>query len=295
MMTHIGLRLEEKKEVMMKEVYDEARKRIFAHVPGFYYGAYNRNGGIILIDKQKVYFYPRPGSDSILPVAVEDLHNVLVRGFIAPPENSLAAAKANTKLSNMSPFQLFEKMFGDSREKETQMSSAIAHIMENHGRAVETIKALSELSARDLDLYYLKSRQLLVKFILNSSMPANGVSSFQGLCGIWVTTTAYEEEKNPQYRAIMDKAPEQNDKINHPKHCHPSGVECITIARHHNFNVGSVLKYIWREGLKEGESSLDDLRKAAFYLNDEIERVKASQSTGCIQLSGDLDGERKQK
>ena len=44
------------------------------------------------------------------------------------------------------------------------------------------------------------------------------------------------------------------DPINHPPHYtqHPSGVECITITEHYNFNVGNAIKYLWRAGLKDG-------------------------------------------
>lgn len=62
--------------------------------------------------------------------------------------------------------------------------------------------------------------------------------------------------------------------INHPKHynVHPSGVECITIVRYMGFNLGNVVKYLWRDGLKDTEVPLQDLKKAAWYLNDEIAR-----------------------
>ena len=68
------------------------------------------------------------------------------------------------------------------------------------------------------------------------------------------------------------------EKVNHPKHynAHPSGIECITIARWFNFNLGNVIKYIWRTGLKPDEEYLDDLKKARFYLNDEIEKIEGS-------------------
>ena len=73
------------------------------------------------------------------------------------------------------------------------------------------------------------------------------------------------------------------DNVNHPNHytSHPSGIECIEIARHMDFNLGNVLKYIWRHGQKkrdnEGvlEKSIEVLEKAAWYLNDEIEMLKA--------------------
>lgn len=60
------------------------------------------------------------------------------------------------------------------------------------------------------------------------------------------------------------------DMVNHPPHytSHPSGVECIQITRHMGFNLGNALKYIWRADLKG--AAVEDLKKAVFYLNDEI-------------------------
>ena len=66
-----------------------------------------------------------------------------------------------------------------------------------------------------------------------------------------------------------------SDVVNHPSHytSDPSGVECITITRHRNFNVGNAFKYLWRAGLKDDAKQVEDLRKAIFYINDEIERL----------------------
>lgn len=68
------------------------------------------------------------------------------------------------------------------------------------------------------------------------------------------------------------------DDVNHPHHYnqHPSGVECITIVEHFNFNLGNAIKYIWRAGLKS-EDSIEDLKKAAFYINREIERCQQNK------------------
>jgi hypothetical protein len=67
------------------------------------------------------------------------------------------------------------------------------------------------------------------------------------------------------------------DMVNHPPHytAHPSGVECIEITRHMTFNIGNAMKYLWRSGLKGGsvDKQVEDLKKAIFYINDEIERV----------------------
>jgi len=62
----------------------------------------------------------------------------------------------------------------------------------------------------------------------------------------------------------------KKDMVNQPPHYkkHPSGVECITIAEHFNFNLGNAVKYIWRSG--EKGCALEDLRKARWYLDREI-------------------------
>lgn len=71
---------------------------------------------------------------------------------------------------------------------------------------------------------------------------------------------------------------EQDDPVHHPSHytAHPSGVECIDIAEHYNFNLGNALKYIWRAGLKS-DDPVEDLRKAAFYIDREIGRLEAER------------------
>jgi len=67
-----------------------------------------------------------------------------------------------------------------------------------------------------------------------------------------------------------------NPAVDHPAHYnqHPSGVECIDIVRWMGFNLGNVVKYLWRDGLKDTEVELQDLEKAAWYLNNEIQRRK---------------------
>lgn len=60
--------------------------------------------------------------------------------------------------------------------------------------------------------------------------------------------------------------------VDHPKHynSHPSGIECIQVSRHMGFNLGNVMKYIWRADFKN--DALEDLKKALWYLQDEIKR-----------------------
>lgn len=65
------------------------------------------------------------------------------------------------------------------------------------------------------------------------------------------------------------------DNVNHPTHytSHPSGVETIQITEHMNFNMGNAIKYIMRADHKG--KALEDLKKAAWYINREIERRDA--------------------
>lgn len=64
-----------------------------------------------------------------------------------------------------------------------------------------------------------------------------------------------------------------HDPVNHPTHytTNPSGVECIQVTQHMNFCVGNAMKYLWRAGQKG--DYVEDLKKAAWYINQEIERV----------------------
>ena len=66
------------------------------------------------------------------------------------------------------------------------------------------------------------------------------------------------------------------DQVNHPKHYndHPSGVECIDIVRHHDFNTGNAIKYLWRAGLKGSDTEIQDLKKARWYIDDKIKQLE---------------------
>lgn len=70
--------------------------------------------------------------------------------------------------------------------------------------------------------------------------------------------------------------------VNHPKHYNsdPSGIECIEVVKHRDFCIGNAIKYLWRAGLKEEEGltnkekQIEDLQKAIWYINKEIELIK---------------------
>lgn len=77
---------------------------------------------------------------------------------------------------------------------------------------------------------------------------------------------------------------ENDDPVNHPKHYTNSeascskcgqGIECIDVTRHMGFNIGNAVKYLWRFQDKGG---LEDLKKARWYLEDEIKQREAKES-----------------
>jgi len=64
----------------------------------------------------------------------------------------------------------------------------------------------------------------------------------------------------------------KREAVNHPKHynANPSGVECIDVVEHMPFNIGNAVKYLWRADEKGRD--IEDLRKAAWYIEREIQR-----------------------
>ena len=91
------------------------------------------------------------------------------------------------------------------------------------------------------------------------------------------------QQVNDYYTDRMTRvtAPEP-DAVDHPAHYnqHPAGIECIDVVEAFNFNLGNAIKYIWRAGLKPDASTLEDLSKAAWYIQREIERIERIERIG---------------
>ncbi len=73
------------------------------------------------------------------------------------------------------------------------------------------------------------------------------------------------------------------EAVNHPSHYtwlkDKCGIEVIDITRHLDFDLGNAVKYILRaghkqeEGMTDAEKRVQDLQKAAWYINDEINNL----------------------
>lgn len=77
---------------------------------------------------------------------------------------------------------------------------------------------------------------------------------------------------------------QKEDKVNSPSHysylkklC---GIEVIDITRHMDFDLGNAIKYILRAGHKTEEGyddrskTIEDLKKAVWYINDKIKTLE---------------------
>lgn len=80
-----------------------------------------------------------------------------------------------------------------------------------------------------------------------------------------------------------EAANKKTEQVSHPSHyawlkdlC---GVEPLDICRHLNFNTGNAIKYLLRKDKVDGnktktEKRIEDLRKAVFYIQDEIKLME---------------------
>ena len=77
---------------------------------------------------------------------------------------------------------------------------------------------------------------------------------------------------------------QKEDKVNSPSHYNwlkkLAGVEVIDITRHLDFDLGNAVKYILRAGRKTEEGydnrskTVEDLKKAVWYINDKIKTLE---------------------
>lgn len=68
-----------------------------------------------------------------------------------------------------------------------------------------------------------------------------------------------------------------SDNVSHPPHYAngwSNGAEVIDLTEHLSFCAGNVVKYVCRAGRKDPGKHVEDLKKARWYLDREIERVK---------------------
>jgi hypothetical protein len=72
-----------------------------------------------------------------------------------------------------------------------------------------------------------------------------------------------------------------NDAVNHPSHYTDGKIEVIDFIEDKKlgYHLGNAVKYISRAGKKDPAKKVEDLRKAAWYINREIERLTKEGET----------------
>lgn len=67
-----------------------------------------------------------------------------------------------------------------------------------------------------------------------------------------------------------------SDMVNHPSHYTDGGIETIDFIEAKNlpFHLGNAIKYISRAGKKCKENTVEDLKKAVWYINRYISRLE---------------------
>jgi hypothetical protein len=66
-----------------------------------------------------------------------------------------------------------------------------------------------------------------------------------------------------------------SDPVNHPSHYTHGGIEVIDAIESWDlgFSLGNAVKYIARAGKKDPAKTIEDLKKARWYVEREIERL----------------------
>jgi len=104
---------------------------------------------------------------------------------------------------------------------------------------------------------------------------------------------AYREKLYQDRYGAEDHGYDEINKASHynntPARCKNCGqqIECIDIVRWLPFNLGNAVKYIWRH-LSKG-APLKDLKKAAYYIEDERKRLEVYNVTGNQKFRGERE------
>jgi hypothetical protein len=103
-------------------------------------------------------------------------------------------------------------------------------------------------------------------------------------CG-YIYDLGYIKNESPEFRGVKEDDLSKscpiplinNDNVNHPSHYTDGNIEVIDYIEDKglSYHLGNAVKYISRAGKKDVDKYVEDLEKAVWYINREIERFKA--------------------
>ena len=95
----------------------------------------------------------------------------------------------------------------------------------------------------------------------------------EAMCGAWIIV-------NSVFDDAIDRRPSQhgygNDPVNHPAHYTSGSIEVIDYIEDQKlpYHLGNAVKYISRAGKKDPDKTVEDLKKAIWYLNRYIGKLE---------------------
>ena len=102
--------------------------------------------------------------------------------------------------------------------------------------------------------------------------------------GEWLNTPCANEPENPPADKHVDlhKVADEvtRDNVNHPDHYNHGKIEVIDFIedKELGFHLGNAVKYISRAGRKNPDKIIEDLRKAVWYINRQIQRLERAEN-----------------
>ncbi|WP_228114459.1 DUF3310 domain-containing protein [Segatella copri] len=157
---------------------------------------------------------------------------------------------------------------------------------------IEDIKVGSVLQIRKVDLKDITDNSFIHQIDPNNiydSFAIKVVDMVNGRCEIELAVGAYvscDVDMSALAKVSVfanESANKKTEQVSHPSHyawlkdlC---GVEPLDICRHLDFNTGNAIKYLLRKDKVDGnktktEKRIEDLRKAVFYIQDEIKLLE---------------------
>ena len=157
---------------------------------------------------------------------------------------------------------------------------------------IENIKIGSVLQIRKVDLNDITDNSFIHQIDPNNiydSFTIKVVDILNGRCEIELAVGAYVSRDVDMRKLAKvsvfanESANKKTEQVSHPSHyawlkdlC---GVEPLDICRHLDFNTGNAIKYLLRNDKVDGnktktEKRIEDLRKAVFYIQDEIKLLE---------------------
>lgn len=91
-----------------------------------------------------------------------------------------------------------------------------------------------------------------------------------------LTAMAKSEKSATEEVVKMEKALEETDSVNHPSHYTDGKIEVIEFIEDKKlgYHLGNVVKYVSRAGKKDASKTIEDLKKARWYLNRHILKLE---------------------